>query len=247
MMVYYCIGAIFAVVIAHSLWRRWRLNRDLGKVVDAERDTPPSERQLILDLLRIGFSPSDLWHDLYVPKGDGHYAQVDAIAITRQGVVVFEVKDYHGKIYGDENALYWRQYPGGRRGYRTFYSPVRQNSGHIRALRQQLRSHGPLPYWSVVVFYGDCRLKDTGDLPGDTYVIRAKRLRRTLREIRGSESKAVYRDIEGLEAMLDDFASLGGDESVTESHVEYVTSLRRRRPAWYVLLWRWLWRLFTGR
>lgn len=238
--------ALIAVVIGLRLWRRWRLDRDLAKVVDFERDTPLSEHRLIYDLLRYGFKPEDLWHDLYVPKGDGHYAQVDAVALTDRGVIVFEVKDYRGKIYGDEYSYRWKQYVPGHREPRTFYSPVRQNAGHVRALRKQLSPLGRLPYWSVVVFYGDCRLKDTGDLPEDTYVLRAKRLKRTLRDIRRNGRKVEYTAFERLEERLDIFASYGADEAIKSEHIDYVASLRYR-PSWIVRFWRWLWRLLTGR
>ena len=242
MIIFYCIALLIAVVIGYNLWRRWLIDRRLHEVVDFTRDNPPSEHRLIRDLLRMGFYPSDLWHDLYVPKGDGHYAQIDAVSCTESGIIVFEVKEYRGKIYGDEFSYYWKQYIPGR-DKRTFYNPVKQNEGHIRALRQLLRPYGSMPFYSVVVFYGECRIKYKGDLPSNTFLIRGKKLRRTVKGILRSDSEAIYRNEEVLYDVLDRCASYGAEDEVRAGHIqyvsEYVASLRHR-PCWIVRLWRWL-------
>lgn len=197
-MIYLSIAICITVVIGYHLWRRWLLGVRLNRVVDRNRSTPMSERRLIYDLLRLGFSPSELWHDLYVPKSDGNYSQVDAVAMTSCGIIVFEVKNYSGKVYGDEYSFSWKQYSRGHRKPRTFYSPVRQNDGHVRALRKILSAYGSIHYFSVIVFYGDCRLKFKGDFPDNTFVIRPKHLRRVLREIQNYGLEADYRDIESI-------------------------------------------------
>ena len=41
-----------------------------------------------------------IFHDLYVEKHKGHFSQIDLVVVTEVGIIVFEVKDYSGWIFG---------------------------------------------------------------------------------------------------------------------------------------------------
>lgn len=60
-----------------------------------------SEQRLIVTLLRLGYPPEAIFHDLYVGKTDGIYAQIDVVLLTVYGIVVFEVKEYSGWLFGN--------------------------------------------------------------------------------------------------------------------------------------------------
>ena len=64
----------------------------------------------------------------------------------KTGLYVFECKNYRGKIYGSDNDEYWVSKT--RNGAFSFYNPIKQNEGHIRALK----SHLDIPMYNIVVF-----------------------------------------------------------------------------------------------
>lgn len=62
-----------------------------------------SERKVILKLLKVGINPKAIFHDLYIQKPNGEYTQIDVAVATKAGIVIFEVKDYSGWIFGNEH------------------------------------------------------------------------------------------------------------------------------------------------
>ena len=68
-----------------------------------------SERRVVLKLLKAGINPKAIFHDLYIQKPNGTYTQVDVAVATKVGLIVFEVKDYSGWIFGNEHQKYWTQ------------------------------------------------------------------------------------------------------------------------------------------
>lgn len=99
----------------------------------------------------------------------GGTSQVDAIAVTRYGIVVLENKNYSCDIYGDANAREFScRYPRGGvknddpfertnkkvyTSFKTLYNPFFQNRGHITAIRSALQDEYPnVPFYSLAVF-----------------------------------------------------------------------------------------------
>ena len=76
---------------------------------------------------------SDVLHDIVIPDGRGGLTQVDHIALSREGIVVIETKNYEGQIFGKEHDDRWTQKLG-RHTYQ-FQNPIRQNYLHIRAIQ----------------------------------------------------------------------------------------------------------------
>ena len=62
--------------------------------------------------------------------------QLDHIMVCPYGVIVIETKNHKGMIFGDMQGQVWTQVviKGGAPNRNTFYSPVRQNDGHIKHL-----------------------------------------------------------------------------------------------------------------
>ena len=65
-----------------------------------------SERRVILYLLKAGINPKAIFHDLYIQKPSREYTQVDIAVATKAGIIVFEVKDYSGWIFGNDHQRY---------------------------------------------------------------------------------------------------------------------------------------------
>lgn len=91
-------------------------------------------------------------------------------------IIVFEVKDYSGWIFGSGNQSKWTQVLAyGKQKYR-FYNPIMQNNRHIVELRKQLMSFENIPFYSIIVFYGDCALKEIDFVPNGTFLVKSERV-----------------------------------------------------------------------
>lgn len=142
-----------------------------------------SERRVVLKLLKAGVNPKAIFHDLYIQKPNGEYTQVDVAVATRAGIIVFEVKDYSGWIFGSEHQRYWTQILAYGREKHRFYNPVMQNAGHIQAIRQCLPQNPGIPIYSVIVFFGSSEFKNVTCHADDTFIIYPRSIRRVVRGI----------------------------------------------------------------
>lgn len=83
--------------------------------------------------------------------------QIDHVLVSRFGVFVIETKNYKGWIFASAGARYWTQVL-----YREkfkFQNPIRQNEGHVRAIRGLLEFLPADAVRSIVVFTGDAEFK----------------------------------------------------------------------------------------
>lgn len=112
-------------------------------LTESERKGRELETSVFLSLASSDDIPGDhreLW-DLYIPKPDGGYAQIDVLMIHETGIYVIECKNYTGWIFGSENNLYWYQtlYSGKSGVHKeSFYNPILQNKSHINAVSDYL-------------------------------------------------------------------------------------------------------------
>ena len=144
---------------------------------------------------------------------------------TNVGLIVFEVKDYTGWIFGNGGQNQWTQVLAyGRDKYR-FYNPVRQNDGHIRALRKQSAQFAQLPMFSVIVFYGNCTLRDISFIPNGTYVTTARRVLDVVNTIIDDNPPANYTDKREVIRILADAVQNGADSESREHHAESVQDM----------------------
>ena len=142
-----------------------------------------SERRVVLKLLKAGVNPKAIFHDLYIQKRNGEYTQVDVAVATKAGIIVFEVKDYSGWIFGSEHQRYWTQLLAYGREKHRFYNPVMQNAGHIRAIKQCLPQNPGIPIYSVIVFFGNSVFKSVTCQADNTFVIYPRSIRQVVSEI----------------------------------------------------------------
>ena len=95
-------------------------------------------------------------NNVLLRRKQGNTVQIDHIVVSVYGVFVIETKNFSGLIIGNDFYEQWIQYMY-RRKY-MFFSPTRQNYGHIKALEELLG----LPvdkFISVVVFLPGARLR----------------------------------------------------------------------------------------
>jgi hypothetical protein len=161
--------------IVFILFRKTREKKLLETVTELNRGTK-TERDLVLRLLRFGMPADATFHDLYVRKQKDDFSQIDLVAVTEVGIIVFEVKDYSGWLFGSGNQSQWTQVLAyGKQKYR-FYNPIMQNNKHVTELRKQFIQYGEVPFYSIVVFYGNCVLKEINFVPNGTFLVKSERV-----------------------------------------------------------------------
>lgn len=121
-------AATLVLVIAACLWFIRRKNRKiLKKRTDASGKK--GEENLRMDVRRFTrFRHVRILTNLYLGEPGGSSTEIDLLLLDRDGVFIFESKNYNGMIFGDEqnrNRLHVL-----RNGDRfQFYNPTWQNSG----------------------------------------------------------------------------------------------------------------------
>jgi len=113
--------------------------------------------------------------DNIIIDNNGDSSEIDHVVVSSFGVFVIETKNYSGKIYGNERSAYWKQYI--KKSEFEFKNPVRQNYGHVMALKNVLPDCPQEAFIPIVVFTGDAKLKISA--PTST-VIDIKDLRNTI-------------------------------------------------------------------
>lgn len=117
-----------------------------------------SEREVV-DVLAQNLDCKEyyIFNNLILPSDYGISTQIDHVVVSKYGIFVIESKDYNGWIFGSVNSKKWTQCLP--RGYKfQFQNPLRQNWGHVTALKALLPFVGENIY-NVVVFSDNCEFK----------------------------------------------------------------------------------------
>ncbi|QDH79181.1 hypothetical protein FKX85_09110 [Echinicola soli] len=135
----------------------------LWKRIVAKAKGAVGEYKVSLKLRRLKKGKYLVLNDLLIKNGHST-TQIDHVVISRNGIFVIETKNYKGWIHGHQNSEYWTQtiYK-----YKTKLSnPIKQNWVHVHALKKTLSDYKSIHYYPIVVFTGDCELKNiTSELP----------------------------------------------------------------------------------
>ena len=228
------LGGLVAFLIYKAITsylKAQKRNRELLlSVTDLNRGTW-SERDLILKLLKHGIPPITIFHDLYVCKPNGKYSQVDVVVPTKVGIIVFEVKDYSGWIFGNGYNKYWTQVLAYGQEKHRFYNPIKQNEGHIESLRYALASCAlNVPLFSVIVFYGNCELREISNIPNQTVIVRPYNICNALYHILQTNQPALYGDKHEVVRILKQAVENGTCATVREQHISNINHDNRSIP-----------------
>jgi hypothetical protein len=217
------IGIVILVAII-PLIRKIRDRKILQTVTSLNRGTK-SERHLVLQLLKHGIPAQTIFHDLFIENKNGKFSQSDIVVATTEGIIVFEVKDYSGWIFGNGNHLHWTKVLAyGKKKYR-FYNPIKQNKNHIESLRKQLMQFENIPFFSVIVFYGDCELKEINFVPEGTFLVKFPRIFEVLRLIKKNNESAPYSNKKEVLGILKQAVLKGESLSNQEKHIENINDM----------------------
>lgn len=229
-MIIFCV--ILCVVVGLWMWMRHRDMRLLETVTSRGRGEW-SERKTVLKLLKMGIDPRAIFHDCYIRKASGQYTQVDLVVATRVGLLVFEVKDYSGWIFGHFRQKYWTQVLAYGREKHRFYNPIMQNNGHIRAIRENLPRNPGIPIYSIIVFFGNSTLKDVTIASGNDYLIYPNEIKRTVNDILLLNCDAKYGDKKEIMDVLTEAVNNGCNPAVVYSQMMTAAQAGRNRPQSY--------------
>ena len=225
MYIFITVVLISLAAAAYLVYRRERQNRILLQSVTSVDRGTSSERRLVVRLLRGGMPAVTIFHDLYVDKRWNRYSQIDLAIVTRVGIFVIEVKHYSGWIFGRGTDRQWTQVLNyGKEKYR-FYNPVKQNEGHIAALSQQLSRYGYIPFYSVIVFCGDCQLRNVSFIPEGVFITGPYRVMDVINAVVAGSPPAHYTDKLGLIETLRQYVRNGDDERIRIRHVENIKDM----------------------
>lgn len=220
--IYLCVllGIIFLVI----LFRKIKDYRLLKTVTKHNRGTK-SERKLVLKLLKNGIPPQTIFHDLYVKKRNDNFSQIDLVVATKVGIIVFEVKDYSGWIFGKGYQSQWTKVLAyGKRKHR-FYNPIMQNDKHISDLRKQLTQFKNIPFYSIIVFYGECVLKDVSIIPDRTYLVKPNIVLEVMKMIIKNNELASYTNKSEIVNILKEAVLNGENKEIQIQHIENIKDM----------------------
>ena len=226
---YFIILWIVNIIIKFYKRKREReqLERDkelISSVTSLSRGTN-SELFLILQLLNSGIPQVTIYHDLIIKKKNGEFSQIDLVLVTSEGIIVFEVKDFSGWIYGSGNNTNWTKVLSyGREKYK-FYNPIKQNNNHILELKKTLKQFENIPFFSVIVFFGDCELKDINYVPKGTYLVKFHRVFEVLDLIKKENEPTEYTNKREVVDKLKELVSLGENVEYQKQHIENIKDM----------------------
>ena len=200
-------------------------NKELIKSVTSLNRGTNSELNLILKLLKSGINSKTIFHDLIVKKENDKFSQVDMVIATTQGIIVIEVKDYSGWIFGNGNQTNWTQVLAyGREKYR-FYNPIKQVNSQILSLKNSLKQFDKIPFFSIIVFYGDCVLKEINYVPDGTIIVKPHRLIEALNSIKVNNETAPYENKQQVLDILKQAVLDGSNKDYCRQHIDNINNI----------------------
>jgi hypothetical protein len=216
---------VFLILLGVSQSNQRKRDRKLIESVTSLSRGTYSERLLILKLLKSQIPSVTIYHDLIIKKDNDKFSQIDLVIVTSQGIIVFEVKDYSGWIFGSGNNTNWTQVLSyGKRKYK-FYNPIKQNNNHITELRKTLKQFDKIPFFSVIVFFGDCELKEINYVPKGTYLVKSHRLFEVLNLIKNENEPTEYSNKREVVNKLKELVSLGENVEYQKQHIENIKDM----------------------
>ena len=114
------------------------------------------EKSVAFFLSRLDPAKYKVINNIMLQTGRGT-TQIDHVVVSNYGIFVIETKNYQGWILENEFDDYWTQVIYKRK--EKLHNPIKQNYGHIQALKGILSEHSDVNYISIVAFTTKAVLK----------------------------------------------------------------------------------------
>jgi hypothetical protein len=195
------IGLILIISIASSILNHPKVRGIIGeKRVRKHLDRLPKQYYSVLNNVMV--------------KAKKGTSQIDHIVISSHGIFVIETKNYKGWIHGSEDSEYWTQTI--YRSKTKFRNPIKQNWGHIYALKEALPEYQHISYYPVIVFAGKAKLKNVNT---KSHVIFADQLSETIMNYNGPR-QLTSQDMEKISNCL--IESSIKDNELKDQHIKRI-------------------------
>lgn len=133
------------------------------------------EKSVAIFLSRLDHEKYKVINNIMLQLGS-RTSQIDHVVVSDYGIFVIETKNYQGWIIGNEHDDNWTQVIYKRK--ERLHNPIKQNYGHIQALKEVLSEYTDINYISIVVFTTKSELK----VQASTDVIYTVNLLKTIRK-----------------------------------------------------------------
>ncbi len=205
---------IFSIVILIGiLWIYYALRQ-----YNIRRKGRKGERKVRRQLNKLPSSKYRVLNNLLFATPHG-FTEVDHVVVSRHGVFVIETKNYNGSIYGNGDNQNWKHYIGRRE--HDFLNPIKQNHGHIVAVRKILRNTFPeMEYISIITFPPTTKLKVEYDNE-NTLIIHWNKLRRKIRYY--GRNKLTSSEVNHAAGLI-----LKANVSTAENRRKHIKNLKRK-------------------
>jgi hypothetical protein len=147
------------------------------------------------------------------------------VVATKVGILVFEVKEFSGWIFGSGYKTNWAQLLNYGRNRFYFYNPILQNAKHIDDLKKQLKQFENIPFYSIIVFYGDCELKEINFVPDNTFVVKSRRVLEVVEKILSESTPAEYTNKREIVDLFEQAVKNGEDFQIIEQHIKNINEM----------------------
>ena len=205
--------------------KRHKENQELIKTVTTLDRGTNSELRLILKLLKAGIPSETIFHNLIIKKSQNKFSQVDIVLATTEGIVVIEVKDYSGWIFGNGNQTSWTKVMNyGKNKYR-FYNPIKQVKSQVLSIKNSLIQFDQIPFFSIIVFYGDCQLKEINYVPENTFIVKPHRILEALNSIKSNNGPAPYKNKQEVVDVLKKAVLNGSNKDYKKMHIDNIKNI----------------------
>ena len=98
-----------------------------------------------------------------------------------------------------------------------------QNNKHIAELRKQLYQFENVPFYSIVVFYGNCVLKEINFVPNGTFLVKSERVLEVMKIILKKNEPVHYTNKNEIFRVLKEAVINGG---IIENQIQHKENIK---------------------
>lgn len=181
------------------------------------------EFKLYRKTIRI-FGKDNVFTNIYLENERTDYTEIDVLALSENGIYVFEMKNYSGYIFGSENDDNWTQVLN-KSTKNKFYNPLRQNYAHTKAMEKFLsvKEKEIIP---VIVFSSHSKLSKI-NVSMDKHIIQFKDVKRFIKKHSKTVSNVISKDmIKEYSIKLIERSNM--PQKIKDKHIEQVKLIERK-------------------
>ncbi len=109
----------------------------------------------------------------------------------------------------------------GKQKYR-FYNPILQNQKHIYDLKNQLSQFKNVPFYSVIVFFGNCSFRNLEYVPFNTFLVKSQGAINVVKEILEQNEPTNYLNKREIVDLLNLAVENGESNEIKSTHINNI-------------------------